>query len=826
MKLIYKYLTKEKKKSVIIILASIVMVTSIVCIGNIVYGLRNCQTEYVKSINGYYEYRFNASNDQLKEISKSEDYQAGILQYIANSQEPVPIRLMACDDRFFQMNKIRLKEGAMPANPKEIVVEQWVLNNLGEKVTIGDQISFQNNTYKICGILTDSFYKEKKELNVFTTFLRKDESEVHILFHNKRNISNQMADIADKFEIKNETISANWDVLESEGTKAPIGKANNNILGYLKSISINEYVITVTWSVFAAFMIYCLFYLAVFKREKDYGVLKALGCSRVRFFGTIAGELIVLFLIGALPGYYLGKWITKKLYNEIMKLFLSGDITIIEYKENANIIILGCTVIIVLFFVIAIALSNKIVSSEGIDLLRKKERSLLKKRKIVSKSRADTKYIVALRYVTTRKSLLILIILSLSIGNILFVTAQYGLSQMKGQKILEVQLESGFDADYRIQIENTGLIYGITKENLDRIKSVPGIDETLAFRYTLGTVILNADQYPNKEYFQPENNDKRLKDMTGGICTEAADGSYLLRTNVWGYDKKAAEHLSKYLIDGEINFQDITKNNKAIVRLSMSGAGKYDNVLIKPGDIITVKIPEIDFYGKDDILKFDKADYYRTIEIEVAATVKDIPTKNKYFIGESGIDIVLANSVFSRQTGIVDFNQIEAKKTPDSDFREINSQLSSIVPSIENASYMNFTKDIERSKANYSQQLLLFAAISIAIVLSGFLYVANCARYLIHAWRRELRMLRAIGLSDKDLYKMVAFQSLAYSVMSFAVTCILCLWGTGIIYLLLKNVLFYYNIEYVINWKLVCGLGGINLITCLFIMLRTTKRLL
>lgn len=826
MKLIYNYLIKEKKKSIIIILTIMAMVTSIVCVGNFVYGLRNCQNEYVKSINGYYEYHFAMSKDNLEEISNSKEYQAGILQYVANTEEPVPIQLMACDENFLQMNHIRLKDGVMPTNSKEIVVEEWVLNNLGDDVTIGDEITFQNTKYTICGILTDSFYKARRQMNAFTTFLNNSDSEVYILFNNKKNISGQMADLANKYKIKNETIAANWDVLESEGTKAPIGKANNNILGYLKNISINEYDITVVWSLLAAFMIYCLYYLSIFKRENDYGVLKALGYSRFRFFGNIVGELVILFLIGALPGYYLGKEITEKIYIRIMSLFLSSDITIAKYQENTNIIILGCTVIIVLFFAIAAVISQKIVNSKSADLLRKKEGVLLKKRRILSKRKSNTKYNIALRYITTRRALLLLIILSLSIGNILFVTVEYGLRQLKEQKISKVQLESGFDADYKIQIENTDLDNGITRQDLAAIKNIPGIDETLAFRYTLGAVVLKSDQYPNKDYFKPENDDKRLRDMTGGICTEETNGSYLLRTNVWGYDRNAVEHLKKYLIDGEIDFQDIAQNRKAIVRLSMSGTGKYDNVLIKPGDFITIKIPKIDFYDKDDILKFDKDDYYSTMKVEVAATIKDVPTKNKYFIGDSGIDIVLANSVFSQQTKIVDFNQVEAKKTTGSELREINSKLNSIVSSIKNASYVNYTIDIERSKANYTQQLLLFAAISIAIVLSGFLYVANCARHLIYAWRHEFSMLRAIGLADRDLYKMMAFQSLVYSGASFIVTCILCLLGMGVVYVLYKDVLFYYNVKYAIDWQLICGLGGINLLICLFIMIGTTRKLI
>lgn len=825
MKIIWNYLIKDKKKTFTIIISTVLMVCIMVCLGNLIYGIRNCQAEYSRSINGYYEYSFDGNLNELETFRKTNNhrYRIGVTQFIETTEIPIPLQLLGCDNGFLKMNHINLLEGKMPSNNYEVLVEEWVLYNLGTDMGIGDEITFGEKKYTISGILSDSYFKTLKEMNVFTTFMEDGKCGYYIQFNDKKALDRQMEQFAYLYKVDKAKIRANWNVLESEGIKAPIGKQNSNFLGWIKNITINEYGVTVIWGILSVFMIYSVYYLSLFKREKDYGILKSLGCSRSRLFFIVFIELFVLFLGGYVLGYFLGNVITVKLYNYFMDIFLNSYISVVDFQVNFDAIKLGFIVMVVLLLLITLFVVQGVYNSKSIDLIKRKEKKLLKKRGILSLQYTHLIYNVVYRFMTIRKTMFVLIIISLSVGNLIFLTAQYSLKQMKEQNILEIKSDMGNKSDYRLYIGNTDLVQGISIDKLKEIKEMKGIREINAFRYTLGSVVLTNKQYPNKEYFAPENDNERIKDMTGGICTEQDDGTYLLRTNIWGYDEKAIENMQDFLIDGKIDCDDITQGKKAIIRLSMSGSGKYDNVLIKPGDIIQIKIPKIDCYSKEDILKFQNDDYYNTVEMEVAATIKTVSTRNEYFIDDSGIDVIIGNNTFINLTGISDYNQVEISKAQGSDMEEIHLQLSNIINGVKSGYFIDHTFEIEQVEKNYRQRLFIFTLMAGAIVIMGFLYVANCARYFVHMWKHEIKILRAIGLSNKSLYEMMIMEALLYSLFSFLIVFIGTIACSGGIFIILRDVLFFFHAEYRIEWITMGILGVCNMVVCLCIMLLSAK---
>ena len=68
---------------------------------------------------------------------------------------PIPIQLQACNQDFLRMNKMNLIKGKMPTNQQEIIVEEWVLQNLGTDMDIGHTIIFDGKQYMIVGLLSD-----------------------------------------------------------------------------------------------------------------------------------------------------------------------------------------------------------------------------------------------------------------------------------------------------------------------------------------------------------------------------------------------------------------------------------------------------------------------------------------------------------------------------------------------------------------------------------------------------------------------------------------------------------------------------------------------
>jgi len=825
MKIVLQNILRDRKRTITILLTVTLMVCVMTSLGNLLYGIRNCQAEYSRSCNGNYEYSYTGEIQGLDDI-KENSCEIGATQFISTTETPIPIQLQACNQDFLKMNKIDLTKGRMPANQQEIIVEEWVMQNLGIEISIGSTILFDEKEYTIVGLLSDSFYKNKKEMNVFTTFFSDAKCEYYLQFHNKNNLHTQMNQFKGKYNIADSKIKANWEVLESEGVQVPLGKQNNNFRGWISRIVFNEYDLIIIWSFFSVFMIYSIYYLSIYKREKEYGVLKSLGCSKVRLFCIIFLELFVLYLVGFILGNILGKIFTGKVYNKFMEIFLNSNISIIDFEVNPDVTKLGFAVMGILLIMITYVIIRKIYKLNTVELIKQKEIRLLKKRSTLSKKQNCLIYNIMYRFITIRKSMIVLLIISLSFGGIIFLTSQYILKQVKTQNILKIKSDLGNEMDYRIYIGNTDLTNGISVNDTERIKKVQGIREVHPYKYTLGAVILNEKQYPNEAYFEPENENQRLLDMTGGICTKQLNGTFLLRTNFWGYDSKILDSLQEFIIDGKIVPEEMETGKKVIVRLSMDGSGKYDNVLIKPGDKIKIKVPRIENYYNDGILKFENDEYYNIIEMEVAATVKTIPSRNEYFIGDSGIDIIVANDIFKTITGINYFNQIELKKSSIENEEIITKKLSDIVSNIKNGYFIDHTIEIEQEEKNYEQRIFIFSVMAMAIMTMSFLYVANSTKYMTYIWKEELKIMRVLGLSSIDLNRMMIMASVFYGFLSLILICIGTIISTEISFYILKKILFFYNVQYAINWECILTLGILNILICTIVMIISGQRVI
>lgn len=823
MKIVLQNILRDKKRTITILAAVILMVSAMSSLGNLFYGIRNCQSEYARSCNGYYEYSYRGKRENL-ELIRDDSCEIGATQFIATTEVPIPIQLQACNQDFLRMNKMNLIKGKMPTNQQEIIVEEWVLQNLGTDMDIGHTIIFDGKQYMIVGLLSDSFYKNKKEMNVFTTFFTEAECEYYLQFHKKNNLQNQMNEFKNTYSIADSKIRANWEVLESEGVKVPLGKHNSNFRGLMSRCVVDEYDLVIVWSFFSVFMIYSIYYLSIYKREKDYGVLKALGCSKGRLFLIIFLELFILYLIGFIIGNILGNIFTDKVYYRFMEIFLNSNISIVDFQVNLDVVKLGFTLMGILLIIVTFIIVKKIYKLNTAELIRQKETRLLKKRRILSEKHNYLIYSIMYRFITIRKVTLILLIVSLSFGGVIFLTSQYVLEQIKEQNILKIKSDLGSGMDYRVYIGNTDLLNGISTNNVEEMEKIEGISEIHPYNYTLGAVVLNDKQYPNEDYFAPENEDRRLLDMTGGICTKQSDGTFLLRTNLWGYDSQMLDSLQEFIIDGKIVPEEIETGQKAVVRLSMDGGGGYDNICIKPGDKIKVKVPRMENYENEDIFKFKNDRYYNTVEIEVAATVKAVSTHNEYFIDDSGIDIVTGNDAFKKITGIDCYNQIELKKISGENEEKITKRLADIVSDIKSGYFINHIFEIEQEEKNYDQKIFIFSLMSMAIMIMSFLYVVNSTKYITYIWKKELKIMRALGLSNRDLHKLMVMTAVFYGVLSLVLIYAGTMISTGVSFWILKNILFFYKARYIINWNYMLIFGIVNVLVCVVIMVTAGKK--
>lgn len=71
MKIVLQNILRDKKRTITILAAVILMVSAMSSLGNLFYGIRNCQSEYARSCNGYYEYSYRGKRENLELIRDS-----------------------------------------------------------------------------------------------------------------------------------------------------------------------------------------------------------------------------------------------------------------------------------------------------------------------------------------------------------------------------------------------------------------------------------------------------------------------------------------------------------------------------------------------------------------------------------------------------------------------------------------------------------------------------------------------------------------------------------------------------------------------------------
>ena len=60
------------------------------------------------------------------------------------------------------------------------------------------------------------------------------------------------------------------------------------------------------------------------------------------------------------------------------------------------------------------------------------------------------------------------------------------------------------------------------------------------------------------------------------------------KVNIYGYDDAMLEDLNDYLLEGEIDPEQMRADNSVIMKTLMDGQGNYDGIDVKPGDELTL----------------------------------------------------------------------------------------------------------------------------------------------------------------------------------------------------------------------------------------------
>lgn len=785
---------KENKKRTIVTIIGIILSTALICgIGNIYNSLMDYEIrQTIKSYGDFHATFYDVQKKDLSKVTKS----AGISKYAYSenldfgkyNDEKFLLDIKSYDKEAFDGYQISLKEGKLPTNNKEIVLSEdslilrnkkigdTITLNVGKRVTsegdsltgpgISDDeklIDTHKEEYKIVGIINKPGFEYGKQVTTAITYLdintMKDKESVNVSI--KSNKPKEIYDIA-------AVIAKNlgWKTEKLYGDEGSSYYNNDNNI-YHENLHFNEHllrlqsasaydningsidkiIILVTSLVIICTIatVYNAFSISISERKKQFGILNSIGATKAQTTKLVLMEAFIVSVIGIPMGLIAGTFaidVVFKIIGSFYKSSIIGELGL-RVVYSPTVIILSAIIVMITILISAILPAIQATKISPLEAIKNSSNLKIGKVKDSKIVRALFKAEGVLAYKNLRRnkkkfritlfSLIISVVIFISFSG--FMTLFINANKVQfGQSNYDLQLYSNSTMD---------------KDSLEELKNIDGVNR-LSVENNYGMGIYVPENKINKE-----NED--LINSSGYLSTEKVDNKTVYDIVNCSTRLPGDFEISKInLKEGSFDKKEAIKENGVIlVRKSYyeEPGKKYELELTnyKVGD--TVKGYVLEYDGDKEIRK--------EIELKIMAITDDIPTGSFHY-NYMGLDFITYDEVGKKfgfntdTTGIyVDTN------------REENTR--NAVKDIANQYGYNVMDKMEEIKSVEDtlmvMQIFVYGFVTV-ISLVSITNIVNTISTNINLRKRELAIIKSIGVTPGGFNKMIYLESLLYGALS------------------------------------------------------------
>lgn len=755
-----KSIKKNRVRNIFAILAIILttfMISSVFSIGSS-YIKNYTIMNYRMQGNTATTFLNNPTQEQmtkLKELDllKSLGYQinVGMVESEKLKENQTKIVLQYNDKVDFQQQltpSISNIEGNYPNKTNEVMASRRALELLGiNNAQIGDKVNIE---YKSKG-------EVKKEEFVFSGFF----TDYNLVNNTGYLLVSENFINANKFTLENNGIAKMTikdkmkqtapDIIEdkikvNKGQEFSYNYDRNSDLGSTKLATGLLGFIVIAFIILSGYLlIYNVIYIAVIKEINFYGLLKTIGTSPKQIKRIVRGQVLKLSIIGIPIGLLLGSTISFAIVPMAMNMFVNSSYTAMPKEISFNpLIFIGSAVFSLVTVILSCRKPAKIASAiSPTEALKYTGITNKKDKKNRNTTNGGRLYKMAWYNVFREKKRALLVFLSLFIGITTFLNIRVFIDSIDVENYLSIYVPNDFE------IQNIELQDGVLDNKLiDRIKALEGVENTN--RFTIGEVNYNIkdeviDNILTESLRTTGMSDEDIKAYKGNKVKEE------LVTKVMGVDDSVIEEynnrndekidLEKFK-NGEISlivtYPPIDKSiidNKSLTLNNKEFKSKYinDSYSLFPSSFpIEYGLPYI-YISNEQLSKLNKDTVNYLVNVDVKAEFED----------------------------------------------SIEGDLKSIVK--ERGLYLESKSDTrEQFKGSSMIMAILGGGISVILILIGILNFINVMITGVYQRLKELAILESIGMTKKQIKKMLTFEGLYYAGITSALILTV---GTGIIYL-------------------------------------------
>ena len=632
------------------------------------------------------------------------------------------LTVRSIDEILMKLAKYPDLEGKLPKSTNEIAITKAFLDRAGLSKSIGDTISLNlgdgEKDYTLCGILP----VENSNYSVFVSqsYIENKISEPAYSAYIRLNESDGWSKAAIQAELSTLCRELEIQPEQMQFSTYYFSLIEQRSSQYITVIAFISLIIALACTL----VIYSLFYVSIARKTKEYGKLRTIGATGKQMKRIVFREGFhlsrIAIPIGILAGAIAGYVLVPQGWNTLMVFVIAAVTALFVYL---------CVMIAVIK---PAKIAAHVTPIEAVRYMAGNNDVMSNSTKVLHRS-LSAKNLAFLNFARNRKKTA-LTILSLGVCGILLMASSAYFNSIDPLAMArrsfpygEIRLELG---DYGPQAHNSEQYSELQKSNLltedfrESILDIDGVEEIKEYQ---GTVL-------------------NVRMPTGDIEPIVSDA----------YTPSSQKLLEEYLIDGTADLQELLNNNGIIIENGPQWKETFgwdaaigDELLIEVGGqtlevkvmgIVDANIP----YGGYDTL---------FIPLEMLSKIVPIENLNYQFIVD----------------------------TDDSKWAAAKDEIQKIIPPTSSL-YVSTLNDWVEA---YNEKLLNYRMpVYIFIMFIGVFGIINLLNTLITnilTRKRELGVLQAVGLSSKQLSKMLLIEGLFYTlgVLLLSISC-----GTLIGYLL------------------------------------------
>ena len=653
--------------------------------------------------------------------------------------EDATVSMMYMDRTGMELYKVKLKEGQLPQKENDIVVSKGILEALGQNGKIGDTITVpyqilkddgldytKEKDFRICGFLADNeSSKEQKQYTslVSEAFLKAEIPVEQVKYRFLLQVNGQKGNTTADYTETIQNIARQFGISEDDMNINKEYLAANYVDPATIPVIVGIMLIVVLAGIIT---IYSVYYVSMNQRVREFGKLKAIGATKRQLRQIVLREGMGVALFAIPIGLLIGTVAVKVVLLQFVEHAKDSNVLITEaYKVVAK-----GEVQLYYWWIYLLAIAVTLCT---VYL------SLMKPMRMAAK----VSEIEAMRYQggskrqkSSRKGYQFL-----NIGRL----TKRNLAENKKKSTITI-----------VSMAVTGIFVMMVATVLSCANPMESAKSSIVGQYEISPIVESGNkEHPEYEWAEVQKNNplneglkQQIEELDG---VERVDVFTALKVSGGPFEEKIgtefingvpeeyAEELKKGITEGNVTYEELKSGDKVILDCAL--LHWYPD--IKVGDKLKLNIHD----GDNTFQK----------EIEVAA------------IGEYGTGLTNYNCLIMAKEGAekltINNSSSYFQVIADKDYDEaLEASLQAIVDGSGRLQmrtwkneYDTWENAIQMTRGACYAFIIILAAISIMNLI-------NTMINSVHVRKKELGMMQAIGMSDRQLMKMLQLEGIFYTV--------------------------------------------------------------